>query len=105
MAAGSWHFARWIDLDNPESPADDLRARGAKNGAAVFARGEGIHWGRDELYFTCTSGGRAQQGQIMRYRPSRHEGKDREQREPGHLKLFPVTTDQDRKSTRLNSSN
>src|SRR3546814_18366185 len=27
MAAGSWHFARWIDLDNPESPADDLRAR------------------------------------------------------------------------------
>src|SRR3546814_5573983 len=90
MAAGSWHFARWIDLDNPESPADDLRARGAKKGAAVFARGEGIHWGRDELYFTCTSGGRAQQGQIMRYRPSRHEGKDREQR--------------DRKSTRLNSS-
>src|SRR3546814_2018836 len=40
MAAGSWHFARWIDLDNPESPADDLRARGAKKGAAVFARGD-----------------------------------------------------------------
>src|SRR3546814_93109 len=93
MAAGSWHFARWIDLDNPESPADDLRARGAKKGAAVFARGEGIHWGRDELYFTCTSGGRAQQGQIMRYRPSRHEGKDREQREPGRLQLFLESTD------------
>src|SRR3546814_13984561 len=26
MAAGSWHFARWIDLDSPESPADDLRS-------------------------------------------------------------------------------
>lgn len=93
FAPGSWQFARWIDLDDVESPRDDLRVRGAKKGAAVFARGEGIHWGKDELYFTCTSGGRAGQGQIMRYRPSRHEGKDREKAMPGRIQLFLESTD------------
>ena len=93
MAPGSWQFARWIDLDDPESPNDDLRLRGAKEGGAIFARGEGIHWGQEELYFTCTSGGRAKQGQIMRYRPSRHEGKSREKSAPGRLQLFLESTD------------
>lgn len=57
---------RWIDLDNPEAPEDDLRARGAALGAAKFARGEGIWFGRDELYFACTSGGAARVGQIFK---------------------------------------
>lgn len=93
IAPGSWLFARWIDLDDPESPADDLRHRGAKQGAALFARGEGVHWGEDELYFTCTSGGAAKEGQIMRYRPSRHEGTDRERAVPGRMQLFLESTD------------
>ena len=93
IAPGSWLFARWIDLDDPESPADDLRHRGAEQGAAIFARGEGIHWGADELYFTCTSGGAAKEGQIMRYRPSRHEGTDRERTVPGRMQLFLESTD------------
>ncbi|WP_033073393.1 alkaline phosphatase PhoX [Sphingopyxis sp. MWB1] len=93
MQPGSWHFADWIDLDNPESPADDLRTRGAAKGALVFARGEGVHWGEDELYFTCTSGGLAKQGQIMRYRPSRHEGTAAESKLPGRLQLFLESTD------------
>ncbi|MEQ8310812.1 MAG: DUF839 domain-containing protein [Sphingopyxis sp.] len=93
IATGSWLFARWIDLDDVESPVDDLRHRGAKMGAAVFARGEGIHWGEGELYFTCTSGGAVKQGQIMRYRPSLHEGTDRERAVPGRLQLFLESTD------------
>ncbi|WP_338425478.1 alkaline phosphatase PhoX [Sphingopyxis kveilinensis] len=93
IAPGSWLFARWIDLDDPESPADDLRHRGAQQGAAIFARGEGVHWGEDELYFTCTSGGALKQGQIMRYRPSRHEGTDRERTVPGRMQLFLESTD------------
>ena len=32
---------------------------------AVFARGEGIWFGRNELYFTCTSGGAIRSGQIF----------------------------------------
>src|SRR5690606_35714987 len=81
------------DLDDVESPLDDLRARGAKKGAALLARGEGIHWGGEELYFTCTSGGRVKQGQIMRYRPSRHEGKGREKAMPGRIQHFLESTD------------
>ena len=60
---------RWIDLDGVESPEDDLRKRGYIKGALLFARGEGIHMGDGELYFTCTSGGAAKLGQVMRYRP------------------------------------
>ena len=44
----------WIDLDEPESPKDDLRLRGYDAGCALFARGEGIHWADDEVYFCCT---------------------------------------------------
>lgn len=93
LAPGAWKFARWIDLDDVESPADDLRLRGAEKGAALFARGEGIHWAKDELYFTCTSGGRVRQGQIMRYRPSRYEGGGREKSMPGRMQLFLESTD------------
>lgn len=92
FAPGSWQFVRWIDMDNVESPADDLRQRGARQGAAIFARGEGIHWGHDELYFTCTSGGRTKEGQIMRYRPSRYEGTDREKQFPGRIQNFLEST-------------
>lgn len=62
--------AGWIDLADIDSPADDLRMRGARAGAAVFARGEGMWWGNGEVYFACTSGGANQRGQIWRYRPS-----------------------------------
>ncbi|MDC0602056.1 DUF839 domain-containing protein [Aliiglaciecola sp.] len=57
----------WINLDNVESPLDDLRTRGYAKGAALFARGEGIHFADKELYFCCTSGGAKKLGQIMRY--------------------------------------
>lgn len=59
---------RWIDLDGVDSPADDLRQRGARQGAAIFARGEGIHMGAGELYFCCTSGGARELGQVFRLR-------------------------------------
>ncbi|HET9427996.1 MAG TPA: alkaline phosphatase PhoX [Allosphingosinicella sp.] len=84
---------RWIDLDEVESPGDDLRQRGRARGAAIFARGEGIHHGNDALYFTCTSGGRAKLGQIMRYVPSRREGHPGESRSPGRMELFVESTD------------
>ncbi len=80
--------AHWIDLDNPQSPEDDLRFRGHKAGAALFARGEGIHWGNSEFYFCCTSGGAKKLGQIMRYIPSLSEGSSLERNTPGKLSLF-----------------
>lgn len=72
----SWHEVRWVELDNPEAPDDDLRKRGAAAGATLFARGEGIHMGEGELYFCCTSGGAAKLGQIYRLRPQAN-GRDR----------------------------
>ena len=62
--------------------------RGFKNGAAVFARGEGIFWGDNELYFCCSTGGVKNLGQVMRYKPSLNEGKPDEADNPGRLQLF-----------------
>ena len=80
--------ARWIDLTGTDSGNDDLRQRGAARGATLFARGEGIHMGRGELYFIATSGGAAKLGQVMRYRPSRGEGTPGEELRPGTIDLF-----------------
>ena len=70
MKRGVAHTARWIDLDNPESPSDDLRKRGAAAGALVISRGEGLHMGvngaQGEIYLCSTSGGAAKLGQIFR---------------------------------------
>jgi secreted PhoX family phosphatase len=85
VAPQSWHAARWIDLDNPEAPDDDLRKRGAAAGATLFARGEGIWMGEGELYFACTSGGAAKLGQIFRLRPQANG--------PDRLQLFYESTD------------
>jgi uncharacterized protein len=72
-APNSWQKVRWVDLEDPENPAEDLRKRGAAKGATLFARGEGIYMGRGELYFCCTSGGKAKLGQIFRLNPRREQ--------------------------------
>ena len=91
---GDWREVAWIDLDDVESPEGDLHLRGHAKGAAWFARGEGIHFGNGELYFTCTSGGAAKGGQVMRYVPSRFEGQPGEASEPGRIQLFVEAHDQ-----------
>jgi secreted PhoX family phosphatase len=70
MAVGQWLSVEWVTLEDPESPNDDLRKQGFEKGAAIFARGEGIHWGDNSLYFCCTNGGSKQLGQIMQLLPS-----------------------------------
>ena len=64
---------RWIEMDNLESPDDDLRHRGFAKGAARFARAEGIYYSAGALYLCCTDGGPRKQGQIFRIHP-RHFG-------------------------------
>ena len=59
----------WVHLDEVEAPQDDLRYRGFDRGAARFARGEGMWYGNDAVYFACTNGGSAKRGQIWRYEP------------------------------------
>lgn len=76
MEVGDRHKVRWIDLDDVESPNEDLRARGAAKGALIVARGEGMHMGEDELYICSTSGGAAKLGQIFRLTPGRNGAED-----------------------------
>jgi secreted PhoX family phosphatase len=83
----------WIDMDEVESPDDDLRHRGAKKGAALFARGEGMWYGNGDIYFACTNGGAAHAGQIFRYIPSPFEGSERENSALGRLELFVESSD------------
>lgn len=90
----NWHEVEWINLDNPQSPEDDLRKRGFAKGAGLFARGEGIHFADNELYFCCTNGGKKQLGQIMRYQPSAYEGSQNESKHPGLIQLFLQSEDE-----------
>nr|WP_271078654.1 alkaline phosphatase PhoX [Aurantiacibacter sp. MUD61] len=69
LSVGSMVPGTWLTLDNVEAFDDDLRQRGADQGAAIFARGEGIWMGDGEMYFTATSGGAAGEGQIFRFTP------------------------------------
>lgn len=84
LRVGDWQSVRWIDLDQVDSPNDDLRKRGAGEGATIFARGEGLHMGDGELYFCCTAGGKAGLGQIFRLRLGAASG--------DHLQLFFEST-------------
>ena len=81
MAVGFRHTVRWIDCDDVESPNDDLRSRAAAKGAAVVARGEGIHTGTDEIFVCSTNGGQRKLGQILRLVPDTGG-------EPDQIELF-----------------
>jgi secreted PhoX family phosphatase len=84
---------RWIDLDDVDPVKNDLRLRGARQGAAMFARGEGLCLAGDRLAFTCTIGGPARRGQVFTYVPSRDEGGEAETRHPGQLELIAEAGD------------
>ena len=86
---------RWVDLEDVEAPLDDLRLRGFAWGAARFARGEGMWYGNDSIYFACTNGGPVKAGQVWRYTPSPDEGTPDEIDDPGRLELFIEPNDLD----------
>jgi len=84
---GETHEVRWIDLNNVRSPDDDLRVRGRNKGCATFTRGEGVWFGDDYIYFTCTNGGKNKLGQVWRYK---HNNLDSSE---GYLELFYESKD------------
>ena len=90
IAVGESFATRWIDLDDVESPAGDLAARGFAKGAAMFSRGEGMAYGargdgRAIHYFNSTQGGLFGTGQVWSYAPGAGEGTAGER--PGALTL------------------
>lgn len=69
MVVGKPYRVSWVDLDDVEAPKDDLRQRAAAKGAALVARGEGLHMGENAVFACCTSGGAKQLGQILKLTP------------------------------------
>jgi secreted PhoX family phosphatase len=73
MPVGKPFRVSWVDLDDVEAPKDDLRQRAVAKGAALVARGEGLHMGvkrgKAEVFACCTSGGAKQLGQILKLTP------------------------------------
>lgn len=60
---------RWIDMEETDSPMDNMRIHGHEAGAARFARGEGIFHSDGAIYICATDGGPTRQGQIYRILP------------------------------------
>ncbi|MCZ6632348.1 MAG: DUF839 domain-containing protein [bacterium] len=83
----------WVDMEDVESPQDNLRLQAFSKGAALFARGEGMWYGNHVVYFVCTTGGKSQRGQIWKYTPSPVEGTSEEAHAPGVLSLFAEPDD------------
>ncbi|MBL9120475.1 MAG: DUF839 domain-containing protein [Phycisphaerae bacterium] len=79
---------RWMDIDEVESPKNDLRSRAFTRGAIRFARCEGIWHAGDAVYITATTGGPNALGQVWRYVPSPAEGTDAEAATPPTIELF-----------------
>lgn len=88
VGSGESIAVRWMPLDDIEAPKDDLRYRGYAAGAARFARGEGMWFGRDAVYIACTNGGRAQRGQIWRYLADPQHERSQSGAAHGSLELF-----------------
>jgi len=89
IETGKAYKVAWVNIDNVDTPDDDMRFRGYNNlKAAVFARGEGIWYGNNGVYFACTNGGSAKVGQVFKYIPSPNEGEATEKDTPGTITLF-----------------
>lgn len=73
MPVGTPYRVKWVDIDDVEAPKDDLRQRAVAKGAALVARGEGLHMGvkrgASEVFACCSSGGAKQLGQILKLTP------------------------------------
>jgi secreted PhoX family phosphatase len=65
----------WVDIERPADGVGDnghngVLRQGRAQGGGLFTRLEGLHAGRDEIFFTSTDGGDAKAGQVWRFIPS-----------------------------------
>jgi MYXO-CTERM domain-containing protein len=68
MSLGDVVEVEWVDLDEPTPESDTLRTEAIDKGAATIKRGEGIWFHEDSVWFTATSGGPVDGGQVFRLR-------------------------------------
>ncbi|BAY22160.1 hypothetical protein NIES2100_19230 [Calothrix sp. NIES-2100] len=70
FTVGQAYTVDWVRITNPDPSSDTVRVEGYNLGAARFSRGEGIFYGKGDIYFCCTNGGSAGYGQVWRYTPA-----------------------------------
>lgn len=92
MPVDQWYETTWVDLEEPDTMANDLRFQGAEKGAAMISRGEGICYADGEIMLAATIGGPERLGQIFNYVPSPAEGTGEEDSNPGKIRLFAEST-------------
>lgn len=68
LVRGASQAVDWVDVDDPEASAADVRAQARARGSAVVRRGEGLWIAGDDVYFCATAGGPLERGQIFRLR-------------------------------------
>lgn len=90
----------WVVIDDPDALEVPTREQGAAKGATIFSRGEGMWYAGGAIYFTATSGGGLEAGQIWRYVPSTgmvelfYESYDRAEMEaPDNVTIHPTSGD------------
>jgi len=75
---GVTYPVEWVPIARPEQVHDDVEKRdgagvfqqGFTQGGAIFARLEGAWYGNGAIFFTATSGGDRQRGQVWEYTPA-----------------------------------
>jgi secreted PhoX family phosphatase len=92
LEPGTWLDTTWVDLEKPDVKENNLRFRGRRRGATIFARGEGLCYADGEFFMTATVGGKLRYGQVFNYRPSPAEGTPAEDENPGRLQLLAEST-------------
>jgi hypothetical protein len=94
----------WVTIDNPEpasdGPPSSVRYQAAAKGAARFNRQEGMWIAHGKVYFDCTTGGSAGDGQVWMFDPGAqtltlvYESPGPGQLDnPDNLVLVPITGD------------
>ena len=81
LEEGAEFEVEWVDVTKPDPQYDNVRYESQDKGATIFRRGEGLWIGGGKIYFSCTSGGPADAGQIFEFTPDRA-------RKGGRLKLI-----------------
>jgi secreted PhoX family phosphatase len=66
LTAGATFPVEWVDVPDPDPKEDTVRHQARDAGAALVRRGEGIWFDKGSAWFTSTTGGPVDAGQVFR---------------------------------------
>lgn len=74
LSVGDRFEVEWVTVADPLGEKQAPQEQAHEKGAAYFKRGEGIWYGDGAVYFTCTTGGPLERGQVFRFDPDGDAG-------------------------------